>query len=248
MDDSTTITIVPATAQPTALDGLCTQICEGLARHEQLVRDCVSRFIDTAENSVRLGSQLSDARDLVISAGGKWGAWVEENLSISQDRARRLQRLSAYFCRDLIDYQRRKSSGLELAGLSAGIGKHLREQLAESEFRSQNEMWRTLGLKAASPTQPSGQRPKVLSLAPVSSTTTPPPAVHQRNGDHDEVTPVAMIPVVTLSPLEQTIESLKEAHCRLEKLDLGRLSPPEKMTLHRWLTPLVRYYGRSSDW
>jgi HK97 family phage major capsid protein len=101
------------TAELPALTELRAEIHRGLERHESLARDCVNRFLDLAEANVRTGWALEDAYTLVTRTGNQWGQWVEQNLAIGQDRAKKLRRLAAFFSRDLVDYTRRKASGLE---------------------------------------------------------------------------------------------------------------------------------------
>jgi hypothetical protein len=215
---------VPQLVADTALAELRVEIRAGLERHEALVSDCINKFIDTAENSVRVGWALSDAFELVTSSGGLWGEWVERNLAISGDYAKRLRRLAGHFCRDLADFNRRRASGVELQGLSLGIGPHLRQQLADSGFRSQNQMWRTLGLKTR--------------LAPQARLTFsgPQATAPHPNGAH---APTAESPNGNQSPSDHLISALQKVADCLPTIDLYELSLEKRREIFKLIRPIV---------
>jgi len=160
-DDATTPVLVTPHRQE--LELLSQEIACALIEQEQLAREFASQFLDCSERAIRLGWLLADAHRLVTAADGGWQVWLSSR-GISYNRARRLQRLSTFFSRDLSDYNRRQAAGYEVEGLAVGIGPALREQLLATKVQSQNQLLRLVGLKSESPTQKSAQ-PKPLKRA-----------------------------------------------------------------------------------
>lgn len=247
MDDISVVQVAPSPPRAEELDSLGVQILDGLARHDDLSRQCAVSFLDCSEVAVRTGWALHDAHQLVKDSGGSWQSWLTAR-GISIDRATRLKRLSNFFARDLTDFTRRKEAGYGFKGLQCGIGQNLREQLIATKVQSQNQLLRLLGLKSESVTQKSGQIKKARSLPATPLL----PERAQRNGDHDVVTvlpearsvEMTVLPAPRLDPIDAVVAALKSALLALDQVDFDRTSFKERQRVLLHLGPLGRYIGR----
>jgi hypothetical protein len=137
----------PATAelQPDAepLESLRHLIADGLAHQESLGRSLASTLMDAMECSIRVGWYADDARTF-LAAEGTYLQWVETHFpQAAYRRLCELRRLSRCFCRDIVDAEQRRRLGIQVVGLPAVAGQHLRTQLSQlGEIRNMTQLLR----------------------------------------------------------------------------------------------------------
>ena len=127
--------------------------------------------------------------------------------------------------------------------MSAVVGPALREQIIGSGVRSANELWRLLGLKAATANQPQAGSPPLPKAAAAVTARLPLPDLAPISGN-GQAPPSRAEASLSLSPFELLVDALRETQMRLQAVNLRELSPSQWATLRRWFNPIVFSYDR----
>ena len=214
--------VVPAHTICEPLEFLTELIADGLSRHASLSHTLAANVIDSAENCVRIGWALSDARTYLAQAGS-YQKWMGDHFpQASSGWLLRLRKLSAAFSRDLSDVKQRERLGITVQGLPAVTGSvHLRTQLANAAPRSLNHLFRMTGVLAPVPSDAAGGK---KARWPTKSARLPARRVPEPASSES---------------LEDLRQHLNSSALELMRLDPAVLSLDESTELLNWLQPFV---------
>jgi hypothetical protein len=214
--------VVPTADACEPLEFLAELISDGLNRHQNLSRTLAASVIDSAENCVRIGWALDDAKSY-LTQPGSYQKWMAAHFGqVSSGWLLRLRKLSAAFSRDLLDVKQRERLGITVEGLPAVTSSvHLRTQLADAAPRSLNHLFRMTGVLPAAPSDANGGK----------------------KGAHPRGLKAALSDlkehVRTLEDLERALGATASA---LVRIDLCTLSLDESTELMNHLQPFVEYH------
>jgi hypothetical protein len=221
--------VVPSATACEPLEFLTELIHDGLNRHQSLSRTLAANVIDSAENCVRIGWALSDARTY-LAQPGSYQKWMGEHFGqVSSGWLLRLRKLSAAFSRDLVDVKQRERLGVTVEGLPAVTGSvHLRTQLADAAPRSLNHLFRMTGVLAPAPSDATGGKKARISAKVAAIPARRSALSLQANAGRES--------------LEDLQQQLNTSASQLMRLDPAGLSLDESTELMNWLQPFVEYH------